>query len=167
MTPGSPSAPPSRNQDWGRIYAKGTEIAPDTFSTQVWFSTSTTNGGRMFGFGDLQTGNSGHRDRHIYMTNDGKLVFGVRAQDNSNRTVGSGRSYNDNQWHMVTATMGEQGMALYVDGVRVGRRRTPPRASPTWATGGCRATTWTAGRPARAPTTSSARSTRWPSTRPR
>ena len=38
------------------------------------------------------------------------------------RTVSSGAAYNDNQWHMVTATMGPQGMALYVDGVRVGRR---------------------------------------------
>ncbi len=110
------------NQPWGRIYAKGTQYAPDTFSTQAWVKTSTTNGGRIFGFSDMQTGNSGHRDRHIYMTNAGKLVFGVRAQDGSNRTVASGRSYNDNQWHMITATMGAQGMALYVDGVRVARR---------------------------------------------
>ena len=108
------------NQPWGRIYANGTQYAPDTFTTQAWIKTSTTNGGRIFGFSDLQTGNSGHHDRHIYMNNDGKLNFGVRAQDGGNRTIGSGKSYNDNQWHMVTATMGSTGMALYVDGVRVG-----------------------------------------------
>ncbi len=110
------------NQPWGRIYAKGIEYAPDTFTTQAWIKTTSTTGGRIFGFGDVQAGNSGHRDRHIYMTNNGKLVFGVRAQDGSNRTIASGKSYNDNQWHMVTATMSAQGMQLYVDGVRVARR---------------------------------------------
>lgn len=110
------------NQTWGRAYAKGTEYAPDIFTTQAWIKTNTTNGGRIFGFGDLQSGDSGHRDRHIYMTNAGNLVFGVRAQDGSSRTIASGKSYNDNQWHMVTATMSAEGMALYVDGVRVARR---------------------------------------------
>ncbi len=37
------------------------------------------------------------------MSNDGKLNFGVRAQDGGNLQIGSGKSYNDNQWHMVTA----------------------------------------------------------------
>ncbi|MFT4297058.1 MAG: PKD domain-containing protein [Micropruina sp.] len=109
-------------QAFGRVYANGTQYAPDTFTAQAWIKTDSTTGGRILGFGDLQTGNSGHRDRHVYMTNDGKLIFGVRATNGNNRTVISGRSYNDNQWHMVTATMGSQGMALYVDGVRVGRR---------------------------------------------
>ncbi|MFT3970689.1 MAG: PKD domain-containing protein [Micropruina sp.] len=110
------------SQPWGRVYAKGVEYAPDTFTTQAWIKTNSTTGGRIFGFGDVQVGNSGHRDRHIYMTNAGKLVFGVRAQNGSNRTVVSGKSYNDSQWHMVTATMSAQGMQLYVDGVRVARR---------------------------------------------
>ena len=69
----------------------GTETAPDTFTAQAWIKTTTTSGGRIFGFGDLQTGNSGHRDRHIYMNNSGRLIFGVKAQDNSLRTVTSGR----------------------------------------------------------------------------
>lgn len=112
----------SPTEAWGRIYAKGTQYAPGTFTTQAWIKTNTTSGGRIFGFGDLQTGDSGHHDRHLYMSNDGKLLFGVRAQDGSNRTIGSGKSYNDDQWHMVTATMSAAGMALYVDGVRVARR---------------------------------------------
>ncbi len=120
------------DNDWSRVFAGncaatagcnwGTETAPDTFTSQVWVKTGTTNGGRILGFGDLQNGGSGHRDRHLYMDNAGRLVFGVRGQDNSPRTVSSARSYNDDQWHMVTATMSGQGMALYVDGVRVGRR---------------------------------------------
>ncbi|AQP46315.1 hypothetical protein BW730_00745 [Tessaracoccus aquimaris] len=107
---------------WGRAYAKGTQYAPDTFSVQAWIRTDTTQGGRIVGFGDLQQGDSGHHDRHVYLTSDGRVVFGVRATDGSNRTVASGASFNDNQWHMITATMSPKGMELYVDGVRVGRR---------------------------------------------
>ncbi len=110
------------NQPWGRAYAKGTEYAPDTFTVQAWVKTDTTRGGRIVGFGDLQQGDSGHRDRHVYMTNDGRIVFGVRAPDGSNRTVASGKSYNDNEWHMVTASLSSKGMELYVDGARVARR---------------------------------------------
>ncbi|MEA4944772.1 MAG: PKD domain-containing protein [Propionicimonas sp.] len=110
------------SQSLGRIYAKGTQYAPDAFTLQAWIKTDTTAGGRILGFGDLQEGDSGHRDRQLYMTNAGKLVFGVRAQDNSARTISTAKSYNDNQWHQVSASMDEQGMALYVDGVRVGKR---------------------------------------------
>ncbi|MCB0911275.1 MAG: PKD domain-containing protein, partial [Propionibacteriaceae bacterium] len=110
------------NQAWGRIYSNGTEMAPDTFSIQAWIQTTTTNGGRILGFSDIQTGNSGHRDRHLYMDNAGRINFGVRAPDGSNRTVTSGQSYNDGQWHMLTATLSSAGMVLYIDGVRVGRR---------------------------------------------
>lgn len=108
--------------EFARAYAQGTETATDTFTSQVWIRTSTTSGGRILGFSDLQTGMSGHRDRHVYMSNNGRLHFGVRADDGSLRTVSSARAYNDSQWHMITMTMGPQGMALYVDGVRVGRR---------------------------------------------
>lgn len=110
------------NQPWARIYSTGSQLAPNTFTTQVWVKTTTTRGGRIFGFGDLQAGNSGHRDRHIWMSNSGQISFGVRATDNSNRVLTSSKSYNDDQWHMITASMGSDGMALYIDGVRVAKR---------------------------------------------
>jgi len=105
----------------------GTVTAPNTFSAQLWIRTSgslvsTKRGGRLLGFGDLQNGNSGHRDRHLYMDGSGRIFFGVRAQDNTARTVNSAGSYNDNRWHQVTATMSSAGMRLYVDGVLVGQR---------------------------------------------
>ena len=100
----------------------GTETAPDAFTAQTWIRTTTTSGGRILGFSDLQTGGSGHRDRHVYMDNAGRLYFGVRAQDGSQRIVSSARTYNDNQWHQITATMSPAGMRLFVDGVRVGQR---------------------------------------------
>ncbi len=120
------------DNDWSRVFAGncpstvgcnyGTETAPDTFSTQLWFRTTTNRGGRLLGFGDVQNGNSGHRDRQIYMNNAGQLIFGVRAQNNSTRTITTAQAYNNNQWHMVTATMGPSGMALYVNGTLVGSR---------------------------------------------
>ncbi|WP_157535931.1 LamG-like jellyroll fold domain-containing protein [Microbacterium sp. Root166] len=122
------------DNNFSRIYAGncaalggcnwGTRTAPDTFSSQVWIRTTSTRGGRILGFSDLQyrEAGSGHRDRHLYMTNSGQLMFGVRAQDGSNRTITSPRSYNDNQWHQVTATMGPAGMVLYVDGAQVAGR---------------------------------------------
>lgn len=123
----------------------GTETAPDTFSTQLWFRTNTNRGGRLFGFGDLQNGNSGHRDRHIYMNNAGQLVFGVRAQNNSTRTITTATSYNNNQWHMVTATMGPTGMALYMDGVLTGSRADTTQGEAYlgyWRLGGDRLAGW-------------------------
>ncbi len=60
--------------------------------------------------------NSTRYDRHIYMTNAGKLVFGTHGA--SRVTLTSTQSYNNNVWHHVVATQGPAGMALYVDGVR-------------------------------------------------
>ena len=107
---------------YSRVYALGSETAPDTFTIQAWVRTTTTRGGRIFGFGDLQNGSSAHRDRHLYMDNSGRIVFGVRAQDNSARTLISPAAYNNNQWHMLTATMSSAGMRLFVDGNLVGSR---------------------------------------------
>jgi PKD repeat protein len=134
---GGDSAAALTDNDWSRVFAGncaatagcnwGTETAPDTFTAQLWVRTSgglaaNKRGGRLLGFGDLQNGNSGHRDRHIYMDGSGRIFFGVRAQNNQVRTVNSAASYNNNQWHQVTATMGSAGMRLYVDGVLVGSR---------------------------------------------
>ncbi len=88
---GDTAARLTTTNEFSRIYALGTETAPDVFSAQVWIKTTTTTGGRILGFGDLQSGSSGHRDRQIYMNNAGQLIFGVRAQNNSTRTLTSPR----------------------------------------------------------------------------
>ena len=54
------------------------------------------------------------------MNNSGRMVFGVKAQDNSLPDAVQRPGYNDNQWHMITPPWVPEGMALYVDGVRVG-----------------------------------------------
>jgi Concanavalin A-like lectin/glucanases superfamily len=90
---------------------------PRTFSVELWFKTSTTTGGKLIGFGTARTGKSGKYDRHVYMTNAGKLVFG--AWTGSPTTITSTASYNNNAWHHVVGTLGGAGMVLYVDGARV------------------------------------------------
>lgn len=110
------------DNDSSRVYATSTEMSTNAFTLQTWIRTTTTRGGRILGFGDLATGNSGHRDRHLYMTDNGRLVFGVKAPDNSLRTLTSTASYNNNTWYLVTATMGPSGMTLYVNGTAVATR---------------------------------------------
>lgn len=89
-----------------------------SFSTEIWFKTSTQKGGKLIGYGSSQTGSSGSYDRHIYMTNDGRLVFGVYP--GAVKTVSSSATYRDNAWHHVVGTLGADGMKLYVDGKLVG-----------------------------------------------
>ncbi|MCZ2827435.1 hypothetical protein O2W14_01130 [Modestobacter sp. VKM Ac-2986] len=89
---------------------------PQTFSTQLWFRTTTTRGGYLVGFGNGTDGDtSTTKDRMVYMTNAGTLKFGVYR--GSPQTITSPRTYNDGAWHLVTATFSPwTGARLYVDG---------------------------------------------------
>jgi PKD repeat protein len=109
---------------------------PSTFSTELWFSTTSTAGGKLIGFGDRQTGLSGNYDRHVYLQPDGHLVFGTwTGQAN---LVTSAKTYNDGNWHQMVATMGADGMHLYVDGAEVGSNPNTGAQSYTgyWRVGG-------------------------------
>ncbi|MFQ1004124.1 LamG-like jellyroll fold domain-containing protein [Modestobacter sp. SSW1-42] len=92
---------------------------PQTFSTQLWFTTTTGRGGYLVGFGNGTNGDtSSTRDRLVYMTNAGRLTFGV--YDGTPQTITTPGSYNDGRWHQVTATFSPwTGARLYVDGKRV------------------------------------------------
>ena len=101
----------------GVISASKAVDTPSTYSTELWFDTRTTSGGKLIGFGSSQTGDSGSYDKHVYMTNGGQLVFGT--YNGGTVTVTSPRTYNDGAWHHMVATQGPGGMALYVDGALV------------------------------------------------
>lgn len=119
--PGAVAADAATTFDGATSTATRTAIAgPNTFTTQAWVKTTTTSGGKIVGFGAAQTGLSGSYDRMVYMDNGGKIFFGVYP--NFVATVNSSASYNDGQWHQITATMGSDGMKLYVDGKLVGQR---------------------------------------------
>ena len=92
---------------------------PVEFTISIWFKTATVAGGKIMGFGVTQTGINYQFDRMIYMNNAGQLYFGIYS--GGVLTVNSPLSYNDNKWHLVSATLSSTaGMVLYVDGVPVG-----------------------------------------------
>lgn len=117
------------------------------FAAEAWIKTASNSGGRIIGFSNGTTGNSGKSDRHVYMRNDGKLTFGVAAD--SMQTITSTKSYNDNKFHHVVAQMSVSGMELFVDGMRVA---SDPKAfaaveyNAYWRIGGDGLTGWP-GRP--------------------
>lgn len=117
---------------------------PNTFSAESWFRTSTTSGGKILGFGGSATGVSSSYDRHVYMDDSGRLTFGVYP--GAVRTIRSPKSYNDNQWHHVVATLSSGGMQLYVDGLRVAANTSVTSAegySGFWRIGGDNLAAWT------------------------
>ncbi|HCA88226.1 MAG TPA: hypothetical protein DEQ61_23855 [Streptomyces sp.] len=95
-------------------YSDRRHSSPGAFSVETWFKTDTTRGGMLAGFGSLMLQNSRSHDKHIYMTDTGRLVFGVYS--GWARTLTTSAAYNDGEWHHVVATQGSGGMHLYVDG---------------------------------------------------
>ncbi|MEU2350286.1 PKD domain-containing protein [Modestobacter sp. NPDC049651] len=100
--------------------------APNTFTAEAWFQTSSKTGARLFGFGNAKTGNSRTADRQVYLDAAGHVAFGVNVPVlvifTQKRAVTSSATFNDGKWHHVAATMSPAGMALYVDGKLVGSR---------------------------------------------
>lgn len=95
-------------------YSSKKEQGPDTFSLETWFKTTSTSGGKLIGFGSSQTGSSSSYDRQLYMNDAGQLYFGVYP--GATNTVNTTESYSDGAWHQAVATLGADGMKLYVDG---------------------------------------------------
>lgn len=92
------------------------ENRPGTFTVEGWFKTSTNRGGKIFGYGSSQTGSSSNNDRHVYMSNNGKLNFGI-YNNLATQVITTSASYNNGAWHYLVATLDPaSGMALYVDG---------------------------------------------------
>ncbi|MCU1527461.1 MAG: hypothetical protein JWP75_1224 [Frondihabitans sp.] len=120
----------------GQVTSSQSFNDPEVYTVEAWFKTTTTSGGKIIGFGNSQTGLSSSYDRHIYMQNNGQLVFGTyTGQTNTITTPGS---YNDGAWHYVTATQSAAGLALYVDGNLIGTNPTTKAQAYTgyWKIGG-------------------------------
>lgn len=102
----------------GYLYGPRVASVPTSLSEELWFKTTTTTGGKLIGLGNSQTGASTQYDRHVYMTNEGRLVFGTYS--GGYQTITSSGIYRDGQWHHVVATLApsgaNKGSTLYVDG---------------------------------------------------
>jgi len=121
----------------------GAKPAPSTFSLELWFSTTSTGGGRLAGFGNSSSGSNSTYDRQLYLDGAGRLSFGVTS--GSRRTVSSAAGLNDGSWHHVVATLGVGGMTLWVDGTQVAANAGVTSASNYngyWQVGGGPLTAW-------------------------
>ncbi len=120
---------------------------PQVFSTEAWIRTGTNRGGEIIGYGNTQTEVSADYDRNVYMDNSGRIFFGVRPDGSSGTriTVNSTKTFNDNEWHHVVATLGPNGMQLFVDGAQVAERTDTTAAWPFdgyWRIGGDNLSNW-------------------------
>ncbi|MCU1570463.1 MAG: hypothetical protein JWR33_1204 [Naasia sp.] len=115
---------------------------PQSYSIELWFNTTTTTGGKLLGFGNSQTGMSTYYDRHLYLQNDGKVVFG--SYPGSTQVVVSPAAYNNGAWHHVVGTQSSSGMALYIDGQLQGTNAavTPQNYNGYWRVGGDNLDSW-------------------------
>lgn len=116
---------------------------PSTFSAEAWFRGTSTRGGKILGFGSSGSGTSFSADRHIYLTDAGRVTFGVNAS--GFKTITSPAAYNDGRWHHVVATLSSTGVALYIDGNRVAldsRITSAQSFSGYWRVGGDTLTFW-------------------------
>ena len=132
------------NGSSGLVATQAPIAAPGTFTIEAWFKTTITSGGKIIGFGNLPVGNSPFFDRHIYMDNSGKILFGVYV--GGVKTVTSPTTYNNGAWHQAVATLGSSGMNLYIDGVSVAGRtdvKTAQVAKGFWRVGGDNLNGWT------------------------
>ncbi|MEH6781597.1 MAG: PKD domain-containing protein [Rhodoglobus sp.] len=94
---------------------------PSTYSSEVWFRTTSNTGGKLVEFGSSATGTASSYGDHVIMRNDGTLLFGTGGS-----TVSSTASYNDGNWHQAVATQGSTGLRLYVDGAVVASSAATP-----------------------------------------
>jgi Bacterial Ig domain/Concanavalin A-like lectin/glucanases superfamily/Fibronectin type III domain/Domain of unknown function (DUF5122) beta-propeller len=106
------------NGSTGNVVSTNQIGGPSRYALELWFNTTTTSGGKLIGFGNAQTGNSGNYDKHVYMTNDGRVIFGV--YNGSFDMITTPTAYNDGQWHYVVAMQGPSGMAMYIDDHLIG-----------------------------------------------
>ncbi|GAA4204039.1 LamG-like jellyroll fold domain-containing protein [Microbispora amethystogenes] len=126
----------------GGVASTTTYANPTAYSEELWFKTTTNRGGKLIGLGGSATGTSSNYDRHVYMRNDGKLVFGTYT--GSINVITTNGSYNNGQWHHMVATQGPGGMKLYVDGTVAGTNPQTGAENFTgyWRVGGDNLNSW-------------------------
>ena len=102
-----------------------------TFSVEAWFrTTSTVANGKIIGLGAAQYSplkpdgtTETTYDRHVYVDNLGRVVFGT--YNGGYQTIASGSGFNDGRWHNMIATFSAgTGMRLYLDGALAASRST-------------------------------------------
>ena len=121
------------------------ERGPQILSVEAWFNTTTSQGGKIIGWGNSMSGDSTIYDRHLYMGNSGRLYWGIYPNDR--KVISSTASYRDGSWHHAVANVSPAGQFLYVDGQLVASDTTVNHYSAQvsdgyWRIGGDRLGSW-------------------------
>ncbi|MFT2818185.1 LamG-like jellyroll fold domain-containing protein [Leifsonia sp. A12D58] len=126
------------------VAMKSSVSSSPQFSSEAWFKTGTSAGGKIIGFEDAQSGSGSSYDKQIYMANDGSIVFGVYT--GGVQMIQSAPGFNNNTWHHVVGTQGADGMKLYLDGALIGANPTTSNQQfdGYWRAGGGNINGWPA-----------------------
>lgn len=132
----------SFNGSTSKVTVASSTLPLQSFSVETWIKTSTTRGGKIVGFGSSQLGTSSRFDRHLYMSNDGKVQFGVYSGVYS--IIRSTSALNDNKWHHLVGTFTPGSQAFYVDGALQGTTTAGSAQNYTgyWRVGGDSLSGW-------------------------
>jgi chitodextrinase len=126
----------------GVAYTNQQVTNPQAYSLEVFVKT-TSNGGKILGLENAQTGWGTTFDRHLYL-NAGRVNYGILA-GGVMTVIQSPGTVNDGQWHHLVATQGAGGMNLYIDGALVASNAAaiaPDAANGYWRVGGGNLTGW-------------------------
>ncbi len=138
---------PTTSSTTSTVIPQITQLASNVFTAEAWFKTTSTRGGALLDFGAALSGSSsaGNDDRVVYLSNDGRVFFGIYP--GVVRTINTTAAYNDGKWHHVAATLGPDGMKLYLDGQLSASNSAWTAAHNTsagvWRIGGDRLSGWT------------------------
>lgn len=80
------------------------------FGLGIWFKTTSTAGGPLFGIGTSAINATGGNDRILYMTTTGQLKFIQNTAGAS--TTATAKAYNDGAWHFAYVTMSQVGLLI-------------------------------------------------------
>ena len=93
--------------------------SPSTFTIAAWVKTTSTIGGGIIGFSNVQpdTGSTSH-DRMLWVEPSGVVAFGVQKSATL-AELASTVAVNNGAWHFVAASFSAAGLSLDVDGTTV------------------------------------------------
>jgi hypothetical protein len=93
--------------------------SPATFTLVAWVKTTSTTGGGLIGFSNVQpdTGSTS-QDRMLWVEPSGVVAFGVQ-NSTTKAELASTVTVNNGNWHFVAASFSSAGLSLDVDGTTV------------------------------------------------
>ncbi len=109
----------------GTCFTQGSAVAVgQVYSEEVWFkTTNTAYNGKLMGLADTNNPSTqSHYDRHVYIDQNGRVIFGAYTTQQMVITSPAGKSYADGVWHHVVVTSNATTIALYLDGNLISSR---------------------------------------------